>query len=198
MIARGDGAQRPVGVMDIGREGADEAGVFDNLGVEEDPDPFIALDLFLQLQQIAREILAAPGPAEVLHLAAEGRLPLDERDSETLPRGLDRRGHPRHPAADDQQAGIDIELQFGQRFGLAGVGHRHPHQPPGLLGGHRRVVGVDPAALVADIGHIEEIFVDPGLPQGRHEQRFMGARRAGGDHQPVETMLADDGPDRFL
>ena len=48
-----------------------------------------------------------------------------------------------------------------------------------------------PGALIADIGHLEKIFVEAHLPNRFLKERLMGARRAGGDHHPVQMMLID-------
>jgi hypothetical protein len=54
-----------------------------------------------------------------------------------------------------------------------------------------RVVHVHPGILVADIGHLEEVFVQASLADGLLEERFMGARRAGGHHHPVDIFSSD-------
>ena len=52
-------------------------------------------------------------------------------------------------------------------------------------------VGVHPARLVADVGHLEEERVEPGLAQGVLEDGLVGARRAAGHDDAVEVVLLD-------
>ena len=52
------------------------------------------------------------------------------------------------------------------------------------------VLGVHPRALVADVDHLEQVGVEADPGQGLAEDRLVGPRRAGGDHDPVELVLA--------
>jgi hypothetical protein len=51
---------------------------------------------------------------------------------------------------------------------------------------------MDPGALIADVGHFEEITVEPCLADCVLEQRLMGSRGAGSDDHPIQPMLVDD------
>ena len=51
---------------------------------------------------------------------------------------------------------------------------------------------VHPGVLVADIGHLEEVLVEPGVDQGLPEQGLVGDGRAGRHHHPVELLFLDD------
>jgi hypothetical protein len=51
---------------------------------------------------------------------------------------------------------------------------------------------VDPGALIADIGHFEEIAVEPCLANGVLEEGLMRPWGAGSDEHPVQSMLFDD------
>ena len=53
------------------------------------------------------------------------------------------------------------------------------------------LVLVHPRALVADVGHGEEVLVQPALAQRLLEEDLVRARRAGGHDQPVEPVLLD-------
>ena len=87
------------------------------------------------------------------------RLLLDDGDLETgvgqVESGLDAG----HPAADDEDVLVDLHLVGPERLELPGLGHGHLDDLPGLLGGHRHV-GVDPGAVLADVGHLEEVGVE--------------------------------------
>ena len=50
---------------------------------------------------------------------------------------------------------------------------------------------VDPGALVADVGHLEEIGIESSLGHGVAEKRLVGSRSAGGDHHPIQTVFGD-------
>ena len=53
---------------------------------------------------------------------------------------------------------------------------------------------MDPGILVANVGHGDEILVQPGLAEGVLEQGLMGTGAAGGHHHPVEAL----GVEHFL
>ena len=53
------------------------------------------------------------------------------------------------------------------------------------------LVHVHPAALVPDVGHLEEVLVQARLPEGSPEEGLMGPRGAAGDHYPVEVVFKD-------
>jgi hypothetical protein len=44
---------------------------------------------------------------------------------------------------------------------------------------------VDPGILVADIGHLKQIFIKAAVLQGLLEERLVRAGRAGGDNDSV-------------
>ena len=60
-----------------------------------------------------------------------------------------------------------------------------------LFGGFRFLAHVHPGALVADVGHLEEVLVETRLPDRLLEQGLVGPRRAGGDDHPVQAVLLD-------
>ena len=67
-----------------------------------------------------------------------------------------------HPAADDEDVLVDLDLVGEEGLEPAGLGHGHLEDVPGLLGGHRHV-GVDPGAVLADVGHLEQVGVEAAL-----------------------------------
>ena len=50
---------------------------------------------------------------------------------------------------------------------------------------------MNPGALVPDVGHLEEVGVQSRLANGVAEDGLVGARRAGGDNDPVQSVLGD-------
>ena len=53
------------------------------------------------------------------------------------------------------------------------------------------VRSVYPGALVADVRHFQQVGVQRGVAEGIAEDGLVGSRGAGGDHDPIETMLGD-------
>ena len=43
--------------------------------------------------------------------------------------------------------------------------------------------------MLPDVGHLEEILVDPTLTESVSKQRLVGSRGAGRDHDPVEPLF---------
>ena len=54
-----------------------------------------------------------------------------------------------------------------------------------------RLALVHPGALVADVGHLEEVLVEAGVAQHVLEDGLVGGGTAGRHHHPVEIMLLD-------
>ena len=57
---------------------------------------------------------------------------------------------------------------------------------------------MDPRTLVADVDHFKQERVESDLGTGRSEDRLVGARRAGGDDDTVEIVVADELHHRVL
>ena len=93
--------------------------------------------------------------------------------------GQGQRGvHAGHPAADDEAGPLHRRLGHVERFQRGRPGHGHPYQVLGLFRSHVPLVGMDPGALVADVGHLEQILVNAGLTDAILEQWPVGQRRA--------------------
>ena len=103
----------------------------------------------------------------------------------------ERAGHAGHAAADDQRRLVDGQVELLQRLQVADAGDRHPDDVLGLLGGLFLLLGVHPGAVLADVGHVEEVLVDAGLAERVPEQRLVRSRRAGRDDHAVEPLLPD-------
>ncbi|OPY06354.1 MAG: hypothetical protein A4E66_02235 [Syntrophus sp. PtaB.Bin001] len=48
---------------------------------------------------------------------------------------------------------------------------------------------MDPGTLIPDVGQLEEIGIQPGLPQGLPEKGFVSLGSAGRHHDPVEPVF---------
>ncbi len=60
----------------------------------------------------------------------------------------------------DHQGLLDhIKGYFIQRFQKMGPGHGHPDQVFGFFRGQGRIILMNPGTLIANIGHLEEIFI---------------------------------------
>ncbi len=67
----------------------------------------------------------------------------------------------------------------------------------GLPGG-LRLVRVDPAVLLADVGDLDLVGVEAGQPGRLLERLLVKGRRAGGDDDAVEVLLLDRIDDHLL
>ncbi len=139
------------------------------------------------LRQELLRVLAVAEIPDVPGVAAQLGLALDQVDAEALVGQGQGRRHPGHAAADDQGIVIQRQRPLGQRLDQPRLGHRHPHQSLGLLGGLLGLVHVDPGALVADVGHLEEVRVQAGLAERVAEERLVRPRRAGGHDHAVQA-----------
>ena len=125
------------------------------------------------------------------HVAAELGRALDEVDLVAHVAERQGAGHAGDAAADDDGGVRERHVDLEQRLEQPGPGHAHLDQFLGLLRGLLRLLGVHPARLVADVGHLEEERVEPGLAQGVLEDGLVRARRAAGDDDAVEVVLLD-------
>ncbi|MBT9171348.1 MAG: hypothetical protein DDT18_01722 [Actinobacteria bacterium] len=60
------------------------------------------------------------------------------------------------------------------------------------------LVGMDPGALLPNIGHLHQIGIEPSLPGSPAEGLFMHFGRAGRYYHPVQTVLLDSRFDQIL
>ncbi len=78
--------------------------------------------------------------------------------------GESQRGiHTGNPAADHQRPLHHMDLVPIQGYGKPRLGHRHPDLLLGLFGGFFRLILVHPGILIADIGHFNQVSVQPGF-----------------------------------
>ena len=102
-----------------------------------------------------------------------------------------RAGHTGDAAADHQRRLVHRQIDFLQGVQQAGARHRHAGDVLGLFGGVFLFAGMNPGAVLPDIGHFEVILVNAALPERIAEQRFQGPGGAGGHNHPVELFFLD-------
>ena len=121
----------------------------------------------------------------------ERRFLLHERAGESLARQTQGGLHPGEAAADDEGPVRYPHRRFVEGADEARLGNHHAEQILRLCRGLPGELHVHPGALIADVGHLEEVLVETRLADRLLEQRLVGPRRAGGDDHPVEAMLLD-------
>ena len=172
-------------------EVADEAVEVGELGLEVDLDVGVVDQALLELLDERGGIVALDGLAELEHVAAELAGALDEVRLVAHVAEREGAGHARHAAADDDGGVGERHVHLEQRLEEPGAGHAHLDELLGLLRGLLRLLGVYPARLVADVGHLEEERVEARLTQGVLEDGLVRARRTAGHHDAVEVVLLD-------
>ena len=179
-------------------EVADEAVDGLDLGLEQHLDVAVLDDARDALgQHVARRVEVGSGEVDAGDVAAQVVVALDEVDLAARVRQVERRGHARDAAADHERARAHVDRAALERLVLGDAQDGGAGERLGLLGRAGRVV-VHPAALLADVGHLEEVGVDAGLLQRLAEGRLVHPRAAGGDHDPVQPVLLDVLDDHLL
>jgi len=67
----------------------------------------------------------------------------------------------RQASADDESGMIDRQLSRFQRFEELRLGDGHPHEILGLFRGRIRLVHMHPRVLIANVGHLEKVPIEP-------------------------------------
>src|SRR5208283_2501512 len=125
------------------------------------------------------------------HAAELGAL-FDNYGLETLPGKAKGRIHAGYASTHDERSRIHRKRRLDKWSKKRGPGHRHPNQVFGLCGCSLRLLLVDPGILVADIGHLKEVFVQTAVFESLLEKRLMGPGRTGRYDDPVEPVLFYD------
>ena len=154
-------------------------------------DSGMFLDLVDEAAGEDGNVVVLEGVMNIVQGAAQTAGLLDQMDVESLVGERQRGGHAAQSAADD-----DAGLVHRQRAAFEGPerarpGDGHFHEFNRLFGGGFRHGRVHPGTLVADVGHFEQVRVQPGFAQGFAEQRLVRPRGAGGHHDAVEPVLMD-------
>ena len=133
--------------------------VFDHLVACNHLDTVVGRHTSNQIAQKSLRI-AAQGIVENLPCpAAQFGLPLNQVNLVALVGQVEGGCHPGHPAAHDQCLVVEL-LRLGvQRKEQPRAGGGHAHQVFGLAGGSFGFAAVHPTALIADVGHLEEVGV---------------------------------------
>ncbi len=100
-------------------------------------------------------------------------------------------GHSGNAAADDQDILVDGETVIFEWMGLGHRAHSHAHQILGFLRGLFRQMGMDPGRLIANIGNLDQVFVQSGLADGFLKLGLMGPGRTAADDHPVQSVVND-------
>ena len=175
---------------DGGREVPDEPGeaLDDRTGVDRDVFGFVdppdeGLDHILRPDIRGEQGVKLPqgSPQPILFFQDPGG-DAHVRQSQGCP-------HPGHPPADDEHPCDDPHLFLGEGFKEAGFGNGHAHQIPGLLRGPGPIVGMHPGTVLADVGELEQVLVQPCLHQRILKEGTMGHRGTRGHDDPVEVVL---------
>ena len=160
-----------------------------------DGDQLVALDLLDGLLQEVGHGDSVLLVAEVACVSSQLVLPLDEVDGVSLGGDVQSGGHSGDSSSDDGGGVGARALGSDERLEQACLGDGHPQEVLGLVGGGLVLVHVDPGALVTDVGHVEQVFVQASVPAGLPEERLVGPGCAGCDDDPVEVVLLDCGGD---
>jgi len=173
---------------------ADEPGDVYQVGIGSHGDLLVLPDRLRQLLEVGGGFVPGQGGVEHAEVAAQLFALFQQQAVKTLGGQGQGRSHAGDAAADDQRPGSDRHGLLRQGLHAAGLGHGHPHQVPGFVGGRFGLIGMDPGALVADVDHLDQAAVEPGVLEGLLKERFVGPGGAGGDDHPVQPVF----PDLFL
>jgi hypothetical protein len=103
---------------------------------------------------------------------------------------------PGNSTTDDQSGFFHRDVFVFEGLEKAGLGNGTLHDFLGLGGRTLLVMGVHPTILVADIGHLEQVFIEPFTFQYLAKDGLVRPGRTGRHHHlvnhPVLDILADD------
>ena len=177
--------------LDLGREVAVESLEFDQLGVEKEADIGMALDPRNPgLQYVLGGVQIGRRQAQPGDVAAEMILLFDQENLLSRIGQFQRRTHSGDAAADDHGGGAHRRGTAFQGFLELDPLNRRMDQGLGLFGGGHRIL-VDPAALLANVGHLQHVRVQPRPLDGAAEGALVHARAAGSDDQAGQPVLMD-------
>jgi len=160
-----------------------------------DADQLVGFDLGYQgFQESLRVSLGVEKVADVAQLPTQFAFPFHQVHGDALPGQVQGSGHAGYPPADDQDPLLNRLSRFGgqgfQASHLDQPGHGHGHQALSLGRGCTGV-SVDVGTLFAQVGSLHEAGVESGPEHQLLEPGGVKARRAAGDHHPVELAIGD-------
>ncbi len=141
-------------------------------------------------QDALRAIERGEGLGEARHLAADRGLALHHHHFVARVGDVQRRLDARHSAADHQRAPRHRNADGLERAVVPHLGHRQADQVDGLRGGLVAVV-MHPSAMLADVGHFDQVGIQARRSHGSPEGLQMHVRRAGGHHHAVQFLGRD-------
>ncbi len=149
------------------------------------------VDLVGQVGQERLDVQTLQGVVDPPGHASQVRFLLQQVDVVALVGDAQGGGHPGHAPAHHEGRLVHRQVELLQGLEVARPGHGHPDDVFGLLGGRFLLLGVDPGAVLPDVGHVQVVLVETGLSEGVAEERLQGPRRAGRDDDPIEAVLLD-------
>ena len=131
------------------------------------------------------------------HLAADRRFAFDQRHRHSrvsdVQGGLDAGD----PAADDQCFASHGNLDRFQGSIVADFGRGDPDQIH-RLGRGAGPFGMDPRAVFADVRHLDQVRIQARMLRRFAERLQVHVRRAGGDHDAIQSLAGDRIADQLL
>ena len=159
------------------------------VGVQSDVGVLADID-HSRREDALRAVEGGKGLAEAGHLAADGRFAFHEGDAVAGLGDVERRLDARHSAADHHRPPRERDGDGGQGVVETGLGHGHADQVDGLGRGRGAVV-MDPGAVLADVGHFDEVGIQALLLRRLAERAEVHVRRTGGDDHAREPFGRD-------
>jgi hypothetical protein len=165
-------------------------------GVELDVGVLVRLDHAWR-EDALRAVERGEGLAELAHVATDRGLLLDENDLVAAVGDVERCLDAGDAAADHEGALGDGDADALQRPVVLDLLDDRAGDVDGFRGGLAAVF-MDPAAVLADVGHLAEVRVEAGLVTGAAERLLVHVRRARSDHDAGEVVLFDGLLDQLL
>ena len=154
-------------------------------GFEENIDVFVGLNLLNQPTQVLLNILSPPRFVKTQCLSTKGIVFFNKIGVISLFRQVFGSGDAGKAAAYHQGGLAHLYFRVIQGFQKAHFGNSHAYQILGLYGGCISIPAMDPGALIADVGHFKEVFIDARIDHRFPKELFVGARATGGHNHPV-------------
>ncbi len=122
------------------------------------------------------------------HVAADRRFTLHQHHLVTGVGQFQRGLQAGDAAADDQRHRIDVDVHRFQRFLELDPLDRRRDQRLGLDGRRRRILG-HPRAVLADVGHLQQVRIETAVGTGTAEGLFVQVGTASGHDDTRQTFL---------
>ena len=197
-LLHADAAARAIGgvdhaglLADLDLEVAHRSAHLFQLGVGEHRDLVVLADFgHLGREDAGRAVQRGEGLVELGHVPADRRLALDQVDRVAGVGQFQRGLQAGDAAADHERGRVDLHVHPFQRLLMPHPSGRRGDQGLGLLGG-RFLVDVHPGAVLADVGHLQQVGIETGVLAGPAEGLLVQVRRAGGHDDARQALLLD-------